>query len=232
MIDISVLRRLNALKRRKGKKHIAETTEDIETTEEHGFTDTEYLCIGIVWELRLMETYLSPRIFENSERVAKYYSIFFNTMGAIARNFGAGVKNVGDTVIFFFPKTSADKTPFKDVLKCGLAMQTAYDDLIQKYYEEHLPPINYRISADYGKTEVTKSKDSSIIDVLGPTLNICGKINSKAPPNRMVIGKNLYDMINDSFAGDYHFTKIYEYSLDKNTPSQNPYPIYLISRNG
>jgi class 3 adenylate cyclase len=203
-----------------------------ETTEEHGFTETKYLCVGIVDILRFTELYS----WGGLERVAKYYIIFFNTMAAIARNFGAEVvKNVGDSLIFFFPKTSepsSDKTPFKDVLRCGLAMQTAYDDLNQKYYEEHLPPINYRISADYGKTEVTKSKDSSIIDVLGPTLNICVKINIKAPPNRMVIGENLYDMINNSFEGDYHFTKIHEYPLDKNDHSQNPYSVYLISRNG
>jgi hypothetical protein len=49
-----------------------------------------------------------------------------------------------------------------------------------------------------------------------------------APPNRMVIGKNLYDMINDSFEDDYHFTKIYEYPPDKN--AENPYSVYLISR--
>jgi hypothetical protein len=45
-------------------------------------------------------------------------------MEAIARNFGVGVKILGDNVIFFFPKTSepsSDKTAFKDVLKCGLA---------------------------------------------------------------------------------------------------------------
>jgi hypothetical protein len=63
-------------------------------------------------------------------------------------------------------------------------------------------------------------------------MNICFNIYWLAsPPNRMVIGKNLYDMINDLFEDDYHFTKIYEYPPDKNIPLQNPYPIYLISRN-
>ncbi|HKG89141.1 MAG TPA: hypothetical protein VKA95_12515 [Nitrososphaeraceae archaeon] len=89
-------------------------------------------------------------------------------------------------------------------------------------------PINYKISADYGKTELAKSEDSSIIDVFGPTVHMCAKIKIKAPPNRMVIGKNLYDMINDSFEDDYHFTKIYEYPPDKN--AENPYSVYLISR--
>ena len=174
------------------------------------------------------------------KKVCSYLSIFINTMDAIARNFGAVVTNVrsyNDTVIFFFPKTSkptSDKTPFKDVLKCGLAMQAAHDDMNKKYHEEGLDPIiNYRISADYGEIEVgAKSKDPSIIDVFGPTLFMCLKIYKLAPPNRMVIGKNLYDMINDSFEENYRFTKIHEYPPDKNEHSQDPYPIYLISRNG
>jgi hypothetical protein len=50
----------------------------------------------------------------------------------------------------------------------------------------------------------------------------------------MVIGENLYDMINDSFECDYHFTKIHEYppdkDLDKGYPVYlNPYSIYSIS---
>jgi hypothetical protein len=102
-----------------------------------------------------------------------------------------------------------------------------------KYHEEHLPPINYRISADYGRVDVVKSDKSELIDTTGPTVNMCAKhiYNIKAPPNRMVIGKNLYDMINDSFEEDgYHFTKIHEYPPDKN--AENPYSVYLVSGNG
>ena len=144
-------------------------------------------------------------------------------MEAIARNFG-GVSSKyggGDKVVSFFPKKSkpsSDKTPFKDVLRCGLAMQAAHDDMNKKYYEEDLPPMNYRISADCGKIERQVAAT-------------CFNIYKKAPPNGMVIGENLYDMINNSFESDYHFTKIYEYHSDKNEHSQDPYPIYLISRN-
>ena len=111
-------------------------------------------------------------------------------------------------------------------------MQAAHGDMNQKYHEEGLDPIiNYRISADYGEIEVgAKSKDPSIIDVFGPTLFMCLKIYKLAPPNRMVIGKNLYDMINDSFEENYRFTKIHEYPPDKNEYAENPYSVYLITR--
>jgi hypothetical protein len=147
-------------------------------------------------------------------------------MEAIGRNFGGEIVKdaFGDKVIPFFlmTSTSSDKTPFKDVLKCGLAMQAAHDDMNQKYYEEGLPPINYRISADCGKIETQ-------VEVT------CLNIYTKAPPNGMVIGENLYGMIKHSFERDYHFTKIYEYPPDKDPDKTsypkylNPYSVYLIS---
>jgi hypothetical protein len=148
-------------------------------------------------------------------------------MKAIVRNFGGEevLNTLIDTVIFSFPITSepsSDKTPFKDALKCGLAMQTAHDDMNQKYHEEGLPPINYRISADCGKIEMQVEAT-------------CLNIYTKAPPNRMVIGENLYVTIKHSFERDYHFTKIYEYPPDKDPDKTsypvyfNPYSVYLIS---
>jgi two-component system, OmpR family, response regulator ChvI len=43
----------------------------------------------------------------DTEKIRKYYSIFINTMAAIARNFGAKIiKNTGTSLVYFFPKTS------------------------------------------------------------------------------------------------------------------------------
>ena len=40
----------------------------------------------------------------NSNDIRKYYSIFINTMATVGANFGAKiVKNVGDSVIYYFP---------------------------------------------------------------------------------------------------------------------------------
>jgi two-component system, OmpR family, response regulator ChvI len=194
--------------KKKDEKHI------VETTEEHEFTDTKYLCILLVDISNYTRVTSS---IHQQDKWLKYHSIFHNTMEAIARNFGAKVPYRGiDKVISFFPITSqpsSDKTPFKDALKCGLAMQAAHDDMNQKYYEEGLPPINYRISADCGKYNQVEA--------------VCYNIYTKASPNGMVIGENLYDMINDSFEYDYHFTKIHEYPADKDAKNKNSYPIYF-----
>jgi two-component system response regulator ChvI len=210
--------------------------EDASGDEIH-FIDSKNLCIGIVDMINSTKITADIR---NSEKVAKYYSIFINTMAAITRNFGAEViKNVGDSLIFLFPKTSDSSSSssfnnaaFKDVLECGLTMQAAYNAINEKYYEEGLPSVNYRISADYGKVEIAKSGPSpQIYDVFGPTVNMCAKINSKAPPNGMIIGGDLYRMVKElphtwSFPSIV-FKEIGEYSVgDSKIP---PYPLYQVS---
>jgi two-component system, OmpR family, response regulator ChvI len=41
----------------------------------------------------------------DSEKIKIYYSVFINTMAAIARNFdGTIIKNTGDSLIYYFPK--------------------------------------------------------------------------------------------------------------------------------
>ena len=58
-------------------------------------------------------------------RVRKYYSTFINTVAGIAKRFSARIiKNTGDCLIYYFPKTLeySNTYAFKDVIECGLAM--------------------------------------------------------------------------------------------------------------
>ena len=207
-----------------------EETNQEESGNEISFVDTRYLCVGIVDIVN--STKITANI-GNSEDVAMYYSIFINTMASIARNFGAEiVKNVGDSVIFFFPKTSettTDKTAFLDVLKSGLTMGVAHVSMNERYKDHHLPPINYRISSDYGKIEVAKSGPSKIVDVFGSTVNICAKINSRAPLNGLIIGGDLYQIVKgyQELSSSFIIKKMGAYSTEgSRTPS---YPLYYIT---
>jgi two-component system, OmpR family, response regulator ChvI len=207
-----------------------EETNPEESGNEISFVDTRYLCVGIVDIVN--STKITANI-GNSEDVAMYYSIFINTMASIARNFGAEVvKNVGDSVIFFFPKTSettTDKTPFLDVLKCGLTMCIAHVSMNEKYKDHHLPPINYRISSDYGKIEVARSGPSRVVDVFGSTVNICAKVNSRAPLNGLIIGGDLYQIVKgyQELSPSFIIKKMGAYSTEgSKTPS---YPLYSVT---
>ena len=173
-------------------------------------------------------TKITARIAD-PEKIRKYYSIFINTMAAVARNFYAKIiKNNGDCLIYYFQKTSdsTNKSAFKDVLECGLRMIAASRIIDITLGKEGLPPIKYRISADYGRVEVAKSTSSQCDDLFGSTMNLCAKINARAAANGMVIGDGLYQIVKKScFDDDYHFQGLGEYSI---IDFKHKYPIYSV----
>lgn len=146
------------------------------------------------------------------EKVSRYYSIFLNSMAMIAKEFGGKVvKNVGDSLLYYFPQTSDDsnKDNFVAPLECSVAMLEAHYVINQKMCEEELPPVNYRISADYGSIITAKTVATANEDVFGATVNMCAKINRFAMPNRMVIGGDLFEVVK-SFDG-YQFEPVAVY---------------------
>jgi class 3 adenylate cyclase len=131
-------------------------------------------------------------------QLSRYYELFLNAIALIARNFGAKiVKNAGDALIFYFNDTSNPNNvlKFKNVLDCSLTMGIASNTLNAKMLSEKLPPIQYRISADYGEVSVARSASSQSEDLFGSAMNICAKINSKAKPNGLVIGEAFFDIV-------------------------------------
>jgi len=143
------------------------------------------------------------------DQVNNYYTIFLNAMATIAKNFGANIiKNAGDALIFYFPDTiESDSTEhFRNVLECGITMIAAHKAINARLHEKKLPPVSYRISSDYGIVEVARSQSSQSVDLFGSTMNLCAKMNSKAEPNGMVIGQELYARVK-SFIDCYSFRK-------------------------
>ena len=142
----------------------------------------------------------------------KFYSIFYNTMALIIKNHdGKVIKNVDDGLLFYFPKTVnfLKMSSFQNVLDCGLAMVQACSRINYNLNENRLPSISYKISANYGKVELATSTNSNGVDLFGPTVNICSKINHLALPNQMVIHKDLYDVIKElKFFKEYRFEEV------------------------
>jgi CheY-like chemotaxis protein len=172
---------------------------------------TRQYCICIIDIID--STKITQQLIADSNKIRNYYSIFLNTMASIINNYnGKVIKNAGDCLIYYFPKTvdmDTNKDAFQDVLDCGLAMIDANADLNNILKKNELPTINYRISANYGKLEMATSLNSNSVDLFGPTINICSKINHLALSNGMVIYKDLYDVIDKaSFFDDYCFKLI------------------------
>jgi len=69
-----------------------------------------------------------------------------------------------------------------------------------------------------------KSNTSDSMDMIGPPVNMCSKINYAAPPNGAVIGGDLYSMVKGF--GDYKFKEVNEFSLG----FKHSYPVYQVLR--
>lgn len=199
------------------------------TTEEIYFADQSngYYCVCIVDVVNSSQ--ITAKIADGN-KIKKYYEIFLNAMAALAKNFGAKViKNVGDALLFYFPDTSDTENmiAFKEVLECCTAIIAAHEFINIRLEAEALPPVSYRISADYGRVEVATTVTSGTEDLFGPTVNMCAKINSQAEPNGIVIGGDLHEMVKRFSFKDYSFEKV-----GKKQPigMRYSYPVYSVVR--
>jgi len=144
------------------KNHIITISDEEEISFE---TRSESYCVCIVDMVD--STRITSRI-SDPKGIMRYYSIFLNSMAAIARGYGARIiKNVGDSLIYYFPETSdvSKWSGFKGVLESAITMISAHKIINAKLSEEKLPLVDYRISADYGRVEIAKSSSSMAEDL-------------------------------------------------------------------
>ena len=160
-------------------------------------------------------------------KACKYYSIFLNSMATIAKEFGAEVvKNLGDSLLYYFPRTSSnDKEAFIASLECGMMMIEQRALVNTKMLEEGLPSVNYRISGDYGTVLLARSVSSYGDDIFGSPVNMCTKINPKAPLNGMIIGGDLHQIVKS--LKKYRFESTSAFSVGFTFR----YPLYSVVRN-
>ena len=182
---------------------------------------TNSYCVGIIDMID--STKISARLPVG--KLSRYYQIFLNSMADTLKKFGGKViKNVGDSLLFFFPEScKGRKYGFMSCLKGGLGMTELHDHLCLCAKNEGLPCINYRISCDYGSAVLMQSSDSSL-DMIGPPLNMCAKINHFAHDNGIVIGADLYEMAKKM--NDYNFTSVKSFD----TGQKFQYPVYAVTR--
>lgn len=157
--------------------------------------------------------------------VSKFYNIFLSSISIIVKDFdGIVVKNVGDSILCYFPKThSKDPTSLKNALECCLTLSDFNYQLNKKLEHENLPSIKYRISSTYGSVRAAQIATSSVKDIFGSTVNRCAKINYLAPPNGIVIDSSLYEMIRT--------TESYNFKLIDDSPISKEFgDVYTVSR--
>ena len=137
------------------------------TTEEISFLNqSDSYCVCYIDMIESTE--VISKIATLPDKVRKYYSIFLNSMSAIIKKYeGIITKNVGDSLIYYFPKTSDpdNRSAFWNVIECCVTMMAAFKFVNSEMFKMKLPAVNYRISADYGKTIMGKSSSLQTYDL-------------------------------------------------------------------
>jgi CheY-like chemotaxis protein len=134
------------------------------------------------------------------EHIRIYYSKFINSISKIVKSYGGKViKNIGDCLLVYFPKTSDSKNEqaFREVIECVLKILDSRYAINQELSKQHLPPFNYRVTMDYGILDLAIVGDYNQTDLFGSTINLCSKINSSSLsiPNQLIIGDNFYRIL-------------------------------------
>jgi two-component system, OmpR family, response regulator ChvI len=165
----------------------------------------------------------------HEDKIRKFYSLFVNSVSPVISRFGGRVlKTGGDSLIYYFPRTAEEKRieGFTNLLECGISLLDLRGTVNGLYKKEGIHPIGYRISADYGRLELAESRFSRDQDFFGPTMNLCAKINNKAPANSMVIGGDLHQMVKNlrPLEKQFQFQEISEFSIGL----KQRYPIHLV----
>ena len=180
-------------------------------------------CVGFI---DLVDSTKNTIKIDNLEYIRKYYSTFINSISNEIKTYsGKIIKNIGDCLLFYFPKTSDSNNSgfFKEAIECGFKILEARHSVNEELLQQNLPPFSYRISMDYGVLDLALVGDYSQIDLFGSTLNICSKINSSLSiPNTLVIGENFYRVLKsfsnimDNYTlinnGEYNITEYNKYS--------------------
>jgi class 3 adenylate cyclase len=176
-------------------------------------------CIGVVDVVN--STQNIARL--SQEDACAFYSVFLNTVGYVIQNNGGQVvKNTGDGVLFYFPKSSTTIDGCDLILDCGMKILQATNMINAIFKKRKMSPIHYRVSMDYGPIMIAKYSTSSCIDIFGPTVNVCSKINHLAKSDQLVIGSDLYQIVKKS--NDYQFNEVSEFQ----SALKQDYPVYSV----
>ncbi|HXW12822.1 MAG TPA: response regulator [Nitrososphaeraceae archaeon] len=191
--------------------------------------NSENFCVSlidIVGSTRIVST------IDSSKNIRNFYGTFLNSVANILKKYHAKIiKTVGDGIISYFPETmdTSNLSAFENVVKCSFAQIEERSNINSTLLENNLPTISYRVSIDYGKVERTQIKGFDKEDLFGSTVNFCSKINLFAPPNSIVMGNDLYQIMKSLKVISTPF-KLEEMNSYYCGAGKFSYPLYLLSR--
>ncbi|MFL6435803.1 MAG: adenylate/guanylate cyclase domain-containing protein [Nitrososphaeraceae archaeon] len=140
---------------------------------------------------------------------------FTYEMTCIVRSYGGYVlKYVGDAIIAFFPSGYNKLLACDKAVQCANSMITVIKKGINPILKQYdYPELCVKIGIDEGENVIVQygHDKSSFIDILGYCMSITSKMTSLTNPDKITIGKDVYDILHPEIKGK--FTEI-KYSIE------------------
>ena len=158
--------------------------------------DAAILFVDVVGSTKL-STQLSP------SELSSLIRVFSQEMSIIiSRHGGFVLKYAGDAVIAYFPATNEFGNATENAIRCGNSMNLIISQSVNFAFQDFaLPPIQVRISIDFGNNEIVFL--GSEPDLIGHTITITSKMIRLAKPGHIVIGENAYKQLTSSFVSNF-----------------------------
>lgn len=139
------------------------------------------------------------------EKLSTVISSFVQEMSYVISQCGGFVlKFSGDAVIGYFVGKGSSLQAADDAAGCAESMLRVVKDGINKILGEEdtgLPKLAIKIGIDFGANTVVQygsDEKKSLVDLLGPSMNMAAKVQGLAQPNQIVVGKNIHDRLHPS----------------------------------
>lgn len=137
------------------------------------------------------------------EELSSLIRVFSQEMSIIiSKHAGFVLKYAGDAVIAYFPQLEGVGNMVENAIRCGRSMNIIMLHSLNKAMENsHIPPMQIRVSIDYGKNEIVFLGPEP--DLLGHTITIASKMMPFAKPGEIIIGDNAFREISSKLASEF-----------------------------
>ena len=133
------------------------------------------------------------------DKMATIIRAFTFEMTSTVRSYGGYVlKYVGDAIIAFFPSGYNKLLACDKAVQCAKSMITVIKNGINPILNQSdYPELAIKIGIDEGENVIVQygHDSSSLIDILGYSMSITAKITSLTNPNKITVGKDVYDVL-------------------------------------
>ncbi len=131
------------------------------------------------------------------DRVAIIISAFAQEMArVITLHSGRVLKFVGDAVLGYFVADENSLSAAENAVSCSTSMIDVINRGINPILGKlDYPTLRIKIGIDFGTCIIVRygaDEQKSYVDIMGPPMNIASKIQSHAPPNKILIGHDVY----------------------------------------